>query len=69
MSGSDSDLSDLGPEYGDEDEMMQASSEEEELDEDRGMMSDGDNESTWDQDKREDPVLTEHIQSMTTTTT
>ncbi|CAD6568461.1 MAG: hypothetical protein CYPHOPRED_002569 [Cyphobasidiales sp. Tagirdzhanova-0007] len=44
MSGSDSDLSDLGPEYGDEDEMMQASSEEEELDEDRGMMSDGDNE-------------------------
>lgn len=42
MSGSDSDLSELGPEYDDGDEVMQPSSEEEELEEDQGMMSDGD---------------------------
>ena len=48
MSGSDSDLSDLGPEYEDGDEVMQPSSEEDDLDEDQGMMSDGDNEGERD---------------------
>lgn len=47
MSGSDSELSDLGPEYDDGDEVMQPSSDDDEdVEMDQGMMSEGDNDES-----------------------